>query len=167
MSLNEAQAMTENTERTTNGNLDESGWGECPGGEISGMVDRLARQQKMAVSAKISAVAAALLIGTGIWFSLQSGHTNPTAPQQANTPEGEYQFGEICCSDVAQYAAAFNKGELDEEKTAQIRQHIASCPHCGKEFEASDAEPQTSIGHKSGQMETTALTHSMLLIAGR
>jgi hypothetical protein len=155
--------MTENTP-TENNNPDESGWVECPSGEISGMVDRVTRQRKLAASAKVSGVAVALLIGAGIWFSLP---VSPIAPQQANTPDGEYQFGEICCSDVAQYAAAFNKGELDEEKTAQIRQHIASCPHCGKDFEKSEAEPQTSIDRQSGQIETAAVPHSQMLIAGR
>jgi hypothetical protein len=159
--------MTENTERTTNNNPDESGWVECRGGEISGMVDRLARQQKIAMSAKVSAVAAALLIGAGIWFSLPGNSADPTVPQQANVPEGEYQFGSVCCSEVAEYAAAFREGKLNEEKTDQIRQHIASCPHCGEEFEQSEAEPQTSIDHKSGQMETAALPHSQMLIAGR
>jgi hypothetical protein len=159
--------MTENTERTTNSDPDESGWVECPGGEISGMVDRLTRRQKLAVSARISAVAASLLIGAGVWFSLPGGSANTTAPHQANTPEGEYQFGSVCCSEVADYAAAFREGTLDEEKSAQIRQHIASCPNCGKAFEKTEAEPQTSIDPASGQIETAALPRSEMLIAGR
>jgi len=159
--------MTENTERTTDSSPDESGWVECPGGEISGMVDRLARQQKLAVSAKISAVAACLLVGAGIWFALPDNSGDSTAPQQANAPEGEYQFGSVCCSEVAEYAAAFREGTLDDEKSGQIRQHIASCPHCGKEFEDSQTEPQTSIEQASGQIETAALPRSEMLIAGR
>ncbi len=159
--------MTENTEPTTGSSPDESGWVECPGGEISGMVDRLARQQKLAVSIKISAVAASLLIGAGIWFSLPGTSADPTTPRQANVPEGEYQFGEVCCSEVAQYAAAFRSGELDDEKSAQIRQHIASCPHCGKEFADSQTEPQTSVEQASGQIETASLPPSKMLIAGR
>lgn len=159
--------MTENTEQTTNNNPDESGWVECPGGEISGMVDRLARQQKLAVSAKLSALAASLLIGAGVWFSLPSGSADPTSPHQTNAPEGEYQFGSVCCSEVAEYAAAFREGKLNEEKSAQIRQHIASCPNCGKALENTEVEPQTSIDPTSGQIETAALTRSEMLIAGR
>lgn len=159
--------MTENTERTTDSSPDESRWVECPGGEISGMVDRLARQHNLAVSAKISAVAACLLVGAGIWLALPDNSGDSAAPQQANAPEGEYQFGEVCCSEVAQYAAAFRSGQLDDERSAQIRQHIASCPHCGKEFEDSETEPQTSIEQASGQIETAALPRSEMLIAGR
>lgn len=158
--------MTENTEPRTDSSPDESGWVDCPGGEISGMVDRLARQQKLAVSAKMSAVAACLLVGAGIWFSLPGTSADPTAPQQANVPEGEYQFGSMCCSEVAEYAAAFREGTLDEEKSDQIRQHIASCPHCGKEFEGSETEPQTSIDQPPVQVKTAALSGPKTLIAG-
>lgn len=157
--------MTENIERTTDRSPDESGWVECPDGEISGMVDRLARQQKLAVSAKISAVAASLLVGAGIWFSLPGTSANPTTPRHASVPEGEYQFGEICCSEVAKYAAAFREGTLYEEKSDQIRQHIASCPHCGKKFEDSETEPQTSIEEPPVQIETAAQSRSKTLIA--
>ena len=62
------------------------------------MIDRLAREQKMAASAMISAVAAVLLVGAGTWFSLAGRSADPTTPRQANVPEGEYQFGEVCCS---------------------------------------------------------------------
>ena len=157
--------MTENTERTTDSSPDESGWVECPGGEISGMVDRLARQQKLAVSAKISAVAACLLVGAGIWFSLPGTSADPTTPRQANVPEGEYQFGSVCCSEVAEYAAAFREGTLDEAKSGQIRQHIASCPNCGKAFEKAETEPQTSTNQPPVQVETAALSGPKKLIA--
>lgn len=159
--------MAENTERTTNDNPDESGWVECSGGEISGMVDRLARQQRMAASAKISAVAASFLIGAGIWFSLPATSTDPTVPEQARTPASGNQVDSISCSEVAEYAAAFRKGELDDEKIAQIRQHIVSCPHCGKAFEKADSEPQTSINQTPAKIETAALPVSELLIARR
>ncbi|MFT4557397.1 MAG: zf-HC2 domain-containing protein [Planctomycetales bacterium] len=153
--------MTENNQRTENKNSEESGWVECPSGEISGMVGRVTRQRKLAASAKVSGIAAALLIGAVVWQSLPGG------AQQANTPDGEYQFGSICCSEVAQYAAAFNKGELDEEKTAQIRQHIAKCPHCGPEFQKTADQPQASLNRQHGRISTASLAHSGLLIATR
>lgn len=153
--------MTENSQPTENDNPEESGWVECPSGEISGMVGRLTRQRKLAASAKVTSIAAALLLGAVVWQSL------PGDSQQAKTPEGEYQFGSICCSDVAQYAAAFNDGELDEEKTAQIRQHIAKCPHCRPEFEKTADQPQASLDHQNGRISTASLAHSSLLIATR
>ncbi|MFT5327310.1 MAG: hypothetical protein ACI8P0_005199 [Planctomycetaceae bacterium] len=151
--------MTENHQPTENNNPDESGWVECPTGEISGMVGRLTRQRKLVASAKVSGIAAALLIGAVIWQSL------PGDTQQAKTPDGEFQFGEICCSEVTQYAAAFNKGELDEEKTAQISQHIAKCPHCGPEFEKNANHPQASLDRLHGRISTASLAHSGVLVA--
>ena len=151
--------MTENNQPTENNNPDETGWVECPTGEISGMVGRLTRQRKLAASAKVSAIAAALLIGAVVWQSL------PVDTQQAKTQDGEYQFGSICCSEVTQHAAAFHKGELDEEKTAQIRQHIAKCPSCGPEFERIVKQPQASLDRQHGQISTASLAHSGLLLA--
>jgi len=153
--------MTENHQPTEGDNPEESGWVECPSGEISGMVGRLTRQRKLAASAKLSGIAAALLIGAVVWQSF------PASPQQAKTPDGEFQFGEICCSEVTQYAAAFSKGELDEEKTAQISQHIAECPHCGPEFEKTTNQPQASLDRQHGRISTASLAHSGLLIASR
>jgi hypothetical protein len=62
--------MTDNRSPIEKNSPDDSGWGECPPGEISGMLNRLSRQRKLAASAKISAVAAALLVGAGIWQTL-------------------------------------------------------------------------------------------------
>lgn len=153
--------MTENIHPTEKNSPDESGWGECPSGEISGMVGRLARQRKLVASAKISGIAAALLIGAVAWQTL------PVANQQAETTDGEYEFGSICCSEVMQYAAAFQKGELDEDKTAQIRQHIAECPHCGQEFDKMAEDPQASLGGPRGQLSMASLAHSGLLVMTR
>ena len=153
--------MTENNQPSENDSLDESGWGECPSGEISGMVGRLTRQRKLVASAKVSGIAAALLIGAVVW------QTFPEDTQQAKTPDGEFQFGSICCTEVAQYAAAFNKGELDEGKTAQIRQHIAKCPHCGPEFEKTADQPQASLDRWHGRISTATLAHSGFVIATR
>ena len=149
--------MTENNQPSEDGNPDDSGWVECPSGEISGMVGRLTRQRKLATSAKISGIAAALLIGAVVF------QTFPVDSQQAKTPDGEYQFGSICCTEVAQYAAAFNKGELDPEKTAQISQHIAKCPHCRPEFEKTADQPQASLDRQHGRISTASLAHSGLL----
>lgn len=153
--------MSENNHLSENGKPDESGWVECPSGEISGMVGRLTRQRKLAASAKISGIATALLIGAVVW------QTFPVSPQQTKTPDGEYQFGSICCTEVAQYAAAFNTGELDEEKTAQIRQHIAKCPHCGPEFEKTADQPQASLERQNGRVSMASLAHSGLLTVTR
>jgi hypothetical protein len=151
--------MTNNKYPLKKNSPDDSGWGECPTGEISEMLNRLSRQRKFAASAKISTVAAALLVAAGLWQAW------PFNGQQAETRDGEYQFGSICCSEVTQYAAAFKKGELDEERTAQIRQHIAECPHCRPEFERAANQPQTLLDTEHGRIGTASLADSGLLIA--
>ena len=159
--------MAENKQQSPDNNPDGSGWVECPSGEISGMVNRLARQQKLSAAGKFSAGAAALLIGVGIWLSQPSNPEAAKDSQQVTAPDGEFQFGSICCSDVAQYAAAFRKGELDEEKTAQISQHIAKCPQCGPKFERAAREPQASTRQLPNQQTVAVLAHSGLLIVTR
>jgi hypothetical protein len=159
--------MAENKQPSSDNNPDESAWAECPSGEISGMVNRLARQQKLSTAGKFTAGAAVLLIGAGIWVALPGNSEAPNDSQQATAPEGEFQFGSVCCSEVAEYAAAFRKGELDEEKTAQISQHIAECPHCGPEFERATEEPQASTRQLPGQPGVAVLAHSGLLISAR
>ena len=156
MALDEAPAMTENKQPLPEDNPDESGWVDCPSGEISGMLDRLARQRKLAGAGKLSSVVAAVLIGAGIWLSFPNNPKQPADVKHAQSSDG-HEFGEICCSDVSQYAAAFIKGELDEKKTAQISQHISECPHCGPEFEKLAAEPQASTGLLSGQKDSAIL----------
>ncbi|MBL6706760.1 MAG: zf-HC2 domain-containing protein [Planctomycetaceae bacterium] len=153
--------MTDNRSPIEKNSPDDSGWGECPPGEISGMLNRLSRQRKLAASAKISAVAAALLVGAGIWQTL------PVTTQRTETRDGEYQFGSICCSDVIQYAAAFKKGELDTERMAQIRQHIAECPHCRPEFEKDANQTQSLLDNRHGRIGTASLAHSGLLVTTR
>tara|TARA_R110002072_G_scaffold99008_1_gene217990 strand:+ start:115327 stop:115788 length:462 start_codon:yes stop_codon:yes gene_type:complete len=153
--------MTDNKYPIKDNSPGDSGWAECPTGEISGMVNRLSRQRKLAASAKISAVAATLLVGAGLWQTL------PVTSQQTETRDGEYQFGSICCSEVGQYAAAFNKGELDDARTAQIRQHIAECPHCRPQFERATNQPQTLLDTEQDRIGTASLAHSGLLIATR
>ena len=127
------------------------------------MVDRLARAQKFAASAIIFSVTAVLLVGWRIRFPLPDRSADPTTPRQANVPEHEHQFGEVCCS---QYAAAFRNGDLDDEKSAKIRQHINIYMHCGKAFEDSQTEPQTSVEQTPAQIETAALFHSDMQITG-
>jgi hypothetical protein len=149
--------MTENTESTRTDNSKESGWVECPNGEISGMVKRVARQRSIAAAVRVSAVATVLLAGLGAWQFI------PADSHQAAQPEGERQFGSICCSDVARYAAAFQKGELDAEKTAQIRQHVAECPHCGQAFEKKAAEPHTAIDDIQALRHVAILARTALI----
>ena len=152
--------MTDNNQTTTNNEDEDSGWKDCSGGEISGMVSRLARRRKLAASAKMSIAALGLLIGAGVWQII------PASPQQTVRPDGDYEFGSICCSDVMGYAAAFHKGELDTEKTAQIRKHVSECPHCGPAFKKLASEPHTAIdGNPAGwRVVTLAKT---TLIPGR
>ena len=153
--------MAENKQPSAENDPDESGWVDCPNGEISGMVDRLARQKKLSDAGKLSSVVGVVLIGAGIWLSFPNNPEQPADVQHAHTADG-YEFGEICCSDVSQYAAAFIKGELDDEKTAQISQHIAKCPHCGPEFEKLAAEPQASTNQHSGRTNSAILADSGL-----
>lgn len=152
--------MTENTDPTDTNNPDESGWADCPNGEISRMVERVAHQRKLATAIRLSAVAGLLLLGIGLRL-----FPAPTV-QTAETPEGEYDFGSICCSEVIDYAAAFHKGELDEEKTAKIIQHIAKCPHCGPAFEKMAAEPQAATDRNPVPGRVAILADS-LPFAGR
>lgn len=153
--------MTEENHPTENNSPNESGWVECPSGEITGMINRVSHQRKLVASARFTVIATALMIGAALW------QTPPVAPRQVETPDSGYQFGSICCSDVSQYAAAFHKGELDEEKTAQIRQHIAKCPHCGPEFEKLAKEPQASINRQNAPISTASQALSGLLVATR
>jgi hypothetical protein len=107
-------------------------------------------------------------VSEGFWYRGRFADRSSSlaiAPRRRSA--GKYQFGSICCSEVAQYAAAFNKGELDEEKTAQIRQHIAKCPHCGPEFQKTADQPQASLNRQHGRISTASLAHSGLLIATR
>jgi hypothetical protein len=158
--------MTETEQPSSRSNPDESGWVECPSGEISGMVRRAARQQKLSAAGKFSAAAAAFLVGAGFWVFQPENPEPSNDSQQATAPEGEFQFGSICCSEVAQYAAAFRKGELDEAKTAQISQHIAKCPHCGPEFKRAAQEPHASTRQHPGQ-PVVVVAHSGLLVSAR
>jgi hypothetical protein len=150
--------MTENTDPTNPNNSDESGWADCPNGEISGMVERVAHKRKLATAARLSAVAGMLLLGVGLWLF------SAPAVQTAETPEGEYDFGSICCSDVMGYATAFHKGELDEEKTAQISQHLAKCPHCGPAFKKMATEPQAANENADRPRRSPILADSLSLI---
>jgi len=143
--------MTENTDSTTTSNADDSRWVECPGGEISGMVERVCQQRRIASAAKVSAVLAMFLLGVGAWLFV------PSVAQNAATPGEDFQYGSICCSDVMGYAAAFHKGELDEETTAQVSQHISKCPHCGPAFKKLGSEPQAAKDRNDG------LSHSVML----
>lgn len=147
--------MSENTNSTANNSSDDSQWVKCPSGEISGMVDRVCRQRRTAVVTKASAVATLLLLGTGVWlFSLPVG-------QVAEAPDGEFQYGSICCSDVMSYAAAFHQGELDEKTTTQISQHISECPHCGPAFEKMESEPHAADSRKFGRSHSVMLADSL------
>lgn len=132
--------MTDSTDNSESKNPDESGWVPCCQGEISGMVSRLARQRRLAAAGKVSSVVVVLLLAFGLWQYSQADNQH-----QAAGPEESFNFGSICCSDVMQYASAFQKGELDEELTAQIGQHVAECPHCGPKFKRMAEEPQASL----------------------
>jgi hypothetical protein len=151
--------MTENTDPTNTNDPDESGWADCPNGEISRMVERVAHQRKLATAGKVSAIAGMLLLGIGVWLF------SPPSVQNAATPEGEYDFGSICCSEVIDYAAAFHKGELNGEKTAQISQHIATCPHCGPVFEKMAAEPHAAYQRTDQPSRSAVLADSLTLVS--
>lgn len=143
--------MTENTDHTTTSNSDDSRWVKCPSGEISGMVDRVCHQRRIAAAAKVSVVAAMLLLGVGVRLFA------PPATQNTATPESDFQYGSICCEDVMGYAAAFYKGELDEETADQVSQHISKCPHCGPAFKKLASEPHAANDR------SRLLRHALLL----
>lgn len=131
--------MTENTNSSAN-HSEDTGWGACPRGEISGMVGRISRQRRLRMATKTSLVAVMLLGVVGVWQFLPAQH-DPTAKS-----DSELEAGSICCADVMSYAAAFRKGELDAEKTAQIRQHVAECPKCRQHVEKSDEDSRSAAG---------------------
>jgi len=143
----------------------DSGWVPCCQGEISGLVNRLQRQRRLATTAKASSIVGVLLLGFGLWMFAGAGSRS----HQASAPKDEYNFSSICCSEVTQYAAAFQKGELDEELTAQVREHVEQCPHCGPKFDKMARKPQASAVRPGDRFRVAALpagSHLALLTPG-
>lgn len=151
--------MTENTNSSAKSS-DESGWEACPRGEISGMIGRISRQRRLRMATRTSLVAVMLVGAVGVWQFLPAEH-DPAARS-----DSELQAGSICCADVMSYAAAFRKGELDAEKTAQIRQHVAECPKCRQHVEESDEDSRSAAGLNDASPVGTPIA-SVFLRLGR
>lgn len=151
--------MTENTNSSAN-RSEDAGWEACPRGEISSMVSRISRQRRLMIATKSSMIAVMLLGAVGAWQFLPTEH-DPSAKS-----DSDLQAGSICCADVMNYAAAFQKGELDAEKTAQIRQHVAECPQCRRHFQKPDEEPHSAAGLDAASPIGTPIA-SVVLRLGR
>jgi len=104
-------------------------WQPCPEGTISGMVRRLERQRKFAVTSKIAAGVGALLVGVSIWFFRPGVSLLET--------DGDLPHGGITCREVLRHRSAWVSGELaltNPELAEHIQIHLAKCPPCEKKF---------------------------------
>jgi hypothetical protein len=137
----------------------EDRWQPCPEGTISGMVRRLERQRRMAVTSKVAAGAGVLLVAVSIWFFspgfglLQSGDGRP--------------HGGISCREVLQHRSAWVSGELartDPELAEHIRIHLAQCPPCEKKYHIA---PQVSFRANDHPVKRVDLSRMPLLALDR
>ena len=98
----------------------ETGWEQCPTGEISGMVGRIKGHQRNVFAAQLAG-GAAFGILLGLVFVGLAG------PR-------EHDFGGITCTEVREAGRAYMAGELDADFSARIKIHLAECPTCGPMF---------------------------------
>lgn len=98
-------------------------WVQCPPGELNRLAVRLRGRRHRRVLMQATAAVAVLAVAVGGWLLWPS-------PK----PTGEYNFAGITCSRVLELADAYAAGKLSHELRAQVREHVAQCPHCGPKF---------------------------------
>ena len=114
----------EHNNETAINNADD--WNDCTAGEVSQMVNRLRAERRMhQVRQTTSAgVIAAMVLVSGYFI------------KQAVIPSESVQsVAGIHCSEVQQLGEKYVSETLDENKSAQIKNHLADCESCWKFIE--------------------------------
>jgi len=117
-------------------NKDE--WDVCQPGEVGAVVQRLKTRRR---TARLQAVGSMTALMVGIGFL--SYYLTTVSPMIDN-----YYAG-ISCTEMTQLAPQYVSGQLDAERSLQIRDHLGKCDRCRERFEAMQTPdkpiPRTSI----------------------
>lgn len=114
----------EHNNETANNNADD--WNDCSPGEVSHMVQRLCaeRRRHQIRQATSAAVIVALIMVSGYFI------------KQAVLPsESDQKIAGIYCREVQKLGKDYLAEKLDENKSAQIKNHLADCESCRKFIE--------------------------------
>ena len=117
--------VVEHNNETANNNADD--WNDCSPGEVSQMVHRLRagrRMHQILQTTSAAAVIVALVLASGYFIKRT---VLPT--------ESDQFFAGISCDEVHKLGKEYMDDELDETKSAQIKDHLADCESCKKFME--------------------------------
>ncbi len=103
-------------------------WQPCPPGEFERLSERLRRRRQRRRFLRVSLAAAAALAGVGGGGAAYLALTR----QSSSVPTQDMDFAGIKCSQVRQVAAAYLRGDLDEETRRRVTAHVAQCPNCNR-----------------------------------
>jgi hypothetical protein len=84
---------------------------------------RARRRRRLFLRSAVGVVGAAAAAG-GLWVGW-------TLYESA-----DYTYGGVSCTEVQKLASQFGRGELSEELSAKVRNHVRQCPRCGPRFKA-------------------------------
>ena len=116
--------VVEHNNETANNNADD--WNDCSQGEVSQMVQRLrAERRKHQVRQTTSAAVIVALVLVSGFFIKQT-----VLPSES----GQIVAG-IYCSEVRKLGKDYVAEKLDENTSAQVKNHLADCESCRKFIE--------------------------------
>jgi len=128
----------------------DSGWQECPPGEVSQLVGRLrARRQRQTlrqVALGVAGLCLVLIAGNSLVHRVLS----PAGPN----------FGGITCSEVTRNAEAYVAGNLDAELVRRIDSHLDSCLYCRSIIERMQEQGESA---PVARQETAPLASPVLI----
>ena len=124
--------VVEHNNETANNNADD--WNDCSPGEVRQMVQRLRAENRIH---QIRQTTSAAVVVTMV---LISGYFI----KQAVLPsESDQKIAGIYCSEVRKLGKDYMTDKLDENKSAQIKNHLADCESCRRFIEnMKGSQPQ-------------------------
>ena len=114
--------VVEHNNETANNNADD--WNDCNPGEVSHMVQRLSAERHQILQTTSATMIVALIMVSGYFI------------KQAVLPsESDQKIAGIYCREVQKLGKDYLAEKLDENKSAQIRHHLADCESCRRFIE--------------------------------
>jgi len=161
--------VVEHNNETANNNADD--WNDCYPGEVGHMVQRLhaGRRMHQILQTTSAAVIVALIMVSGYFIKqavLPSESDQKIAQALIPSESGQNVAG-IYCSEVRKLGKDYLAEKLDENKSVQIKHHLADCESCRKFIEnmmkgsqppdagaARDADKrfETSVASREGSL---------------
>ena len=129
--------VVEHNNETANNNADD--WNDCNPGEVSHMVQRLSaerrRHQILQTTSATMIVALIMVSGYFIKQAVLPSESDPKIAQAVLPSESDQKIAGIYCREVQKLGKNYLAEKLDENKSAQIRHHLADCESCRKFIE--------------------------------